>query len=287
MFRRHLRAIVSFAVAVLVLILLLGVLMYLAKSGTVLMLSAALFAPLVVGCALLAVSVALYSPREPREKAEWSVLAPVVAASTVVAGHWNHIVGPLIQSSHGSGVSAQWFAAVLVKMSFLVGICVLGAALAARWMESQPTTGRAKGLGHNLAAVAILTMLVQGFLAGAQEIAWRIFATPHPDLDAISAQSTLCRGGVLLGLLATWLVFAFMIGRGTDRQSRWRLLAIWSVWVCFDSWMRDFYWVFPQINPYEWTWALAIGVEAGLIAILYSRLVVQRLWVRASPLSST
>jgi uncharacterized SAM-binding protein YcdF (DUF218 family) len=287
MFRRHLRAIVSFAVAVLVLILLLGTLMYLAKSGTVLILSAALFAPLVVGCALVAVSVVLYSPREPREKAEWSVLAPVVAASTVVAGHWNHIVGPLILSSHGSDVSAQWVAAVLVKMSFLVGICVLGAALATRWMERQPTTGRAKGLGHNLAAVAILTMLVQGFLAGAQEIAWRIFATPHPDLDAILAQSAMCRAQVLVGLLTAWLVIAIVVWRGADRLSRWRLISLFSVWVCLDTWIGDLHWALPQIRPYEWTWALAIGVEAGLIAVLYGRLVVQRLWIRASPLSST
>jgi len=178
-------------------------------------------------------------------------------------------------------------AALVANIVSLVGLCILGGALAAWWINRSPKTGRPKGFGHKLAAVAILTVLTQGFLEGAHQIAWRIKATPLPDLEAVSVLSSMCRGGVLLGLLAAWLVIVLVVWRGADRPSRWRLISLFSVWVCLDSWLRDLRWVLPQINPYEWTWALAIGVEAGLIAILYGRLVVQRLWIRASPLSST
>jgi hypothetical protein len=228
-----------------------------------------------------------YAGRGPEFKAEWSALAPALAASTVVANLWNNIVGQVIFSPLGSGNSVQWVAQILVNIISLVGICVLGVALAARWMGHQPTTGRPKGFGPEVGAVAILIIVVQGCLAIAHEIAWRTFATPQPDLDAIVAQSAMCRGGVLLGLLAAWLVIALVAWRGADRLGRWRLISLFGVWVCMDSWIRDLHWVLPQINPYEWTWALAIGVEAGLIAILYSRLVVQRLWNRASSLPST
>lgn len=283
MFRRHLRAIVSFAASVLVLVALACVLIYLAESQTVFRLFAALGAPVMVGCALVAVSVVFYFHREAREKAEWSVLASVLAASIVVATHWNNIVGQVIFSPLEPENSVQWVTQIVVNIVFLVGICFLGVALAARWMERHPTTGWPKGLGHEVAAVAILTVLTQGFLEGAHQIAWRAFATPLPDLDAIFSQSAMCRGGVLLGLLAASLFIALVVWRGADRPSRWRLISLFSVWVCMDSWTRDLHWVLPQINPYpyEWTWALAIGVEAGIIAILYAHLVVGSLWRRA------
>jgi hypothetical protein len=262
-------------------------LIYLAEFQAVFNLFAALGVPVMVGCALVVVSVVLYSPREPREKAEWSVLAPVLAASMVVANHWNNIVSLLIASPFTGLASPRMIAAMAANIVSLVGLCILGGALAAWWMNRSPTTGRPKGLGHEVPTVAILTVLTQGFLTGTHEVAWTFNATPLPELDEILAMSVMCRGGVLLGLLAAWIFIALVVWRGADRLSRWRLISLFSVWVCLDTWIGDLHWALPQIRPYEWTWALAIGVEAGLIAILYGRLVVQRLWARASPLSNT
>jgi hypothetical protein len=258
-----------------------------AESQTLNSLFMALLAPVGVACVLLAVSIVFYRRAGGDREAEWSVLAAGLAATLVVANHWNNIIGPLVSGPFGDLASPRMIAGMAANIVSLFGICILGGALIIRWMDRGPTTGRPKGIGHEVAAVAILTVLTQGFLEGAHQIAWRIKATPLPDLDAVSALSTMCRGGVLLGLLAAWLVIAHVAWRGADRLSRWHLISLFSVWVCMDSWMRDLHWVLPQINPYEWTWALAIGVEAGLIAILYGRLVVQRLWARASPLSST
>jgi len=281
MFRRHLRAIISFTVGTLALGILIGNLTVLAGSQTLTALLIAVGMPTVVGCVLLVVTVVFCAGRGPEFKAEWSALAPALAASTVVANHWNNIVTQWINIPSLPGTTVRWVAATVLSIVFLTGICFLGAALATRWMSRSPTTGRPKGFGPEVGAVAILIIVVQGCLAIAHEIAWRAFATPLPDLDAIVAQSAMCRGGVLLGLLAAWLVIALVAWRGADRLSRWRLISLFSVWVCLDSWTRDLYWVLPQINPYEWTWALAIGIEAGIIAILYVHLVVGSLWRRA------
>ena len=287
MFRRHMLAVISFPLAILASDFLLMQLKRILEPHIGTGVSYALQVPALIGCVLTAQSLVLYRRAEPGRKAEWSVVAPVLAAIVLIAADWIPLLTEWIYRPPGFPSDWCWTVAALFSAAFLVAICLLGAALASRWMDRGPTTGRSKGPNQQAAAVAILIIVVQGCLALAHEIAWRAFATPLPDLDAICAQSTLCNGGVLFGLLLSWLIITLVLWRGADRLSRWCLIAVWSIWVCFDIWMRDLYWVLPRMNPYEWTWALAIGVEAGLIAILYGRLVIQRLWARASPLSNT
>ena len=280
MFRRHLAAVITFPLGIVALGFPLMCLPLVLKFESAFKVFCTLYAPAVIGCVLIAQTLALYRRTEPRRKVEWSVLAPVLAASAIIAGHWNNIVTQWINIPFLPGITVRWVAATILSIAFLAGICFLGAALAAWWMNRRATTGRPKGFGHEVAAVAILTVLTQGFLEGAHQIAWRIKATPVHDLDAFSAQGALCRGGVLLGLLAAWLVIALVAWRGADRLSRWRLISLFSVWVCLNTWIGDLRWALPQIRPYEWTWAVIIGGTAGILTILYAHLVVGSLWRR-------
>ncbi|HUX16264.1 MAG TPA: hypothetical protein VMW52_07305 [Phycisphaerae bacterium] len=281
MFRRHLVTVVTFPLAVVALVLLSIPLASALKSHTVIMIFQALYALAVIGCVLTVQTLALYRRTEPRRKVEWLVLAPLLVASAFIAGHWTQFFIQFFSIPFSTDTTVRWLEAVAIGIFFLMGTCLLLAALGTYWMTRKADTGSSRGLLHEVAAMGLLTAVVLLCSAGARDLAWRIYPDPGPNMDAILKRSAVSHGGALIGFVAAGAFLAILFGRGADQPSRWRLLALWSVWVCLDSWMRDLHWVLPRVDPYEWTWVLGIGLLSGTIAILYAHLVVGSLWRRA------
>ncbi|KPJ70600.1 MAG: hypothetical protein AMS14_10335 [Planctomycetes bacterium DG_20] len=283
--RRHLAGIILFPLTVLFVSLPLLVAFVLHAESPSIPPAAVLTLPLVTSSLLaLLLGVCLYR-RDAGAQAEWSALAPALAAAFVLALHWRCIIANLLWGPRGLLSSPGTLGPAVLGGVWAVGIALVCGAAACIWMAKAPRDGRAAGLGREAATAALLTVLCPWprllGLEVTQALGWGFgptFETTFTDTHLrLAAESGFALGGILVPSLLVVVLF----WRRADLGGRLRALAVVSVWILVDHWLNQLYRYVVGIERYNWAQALVFGAIASAVALAYAHLVVVPLWRRA------
>lgn len=264
--------------------------------------SVILLGPAVMVAAAVLVTLAFYGIAGPRRQAEWSLLLPVLAGATTMGVYWNTLlmIWLLIATAEES------ILAMGVNGLLLLGFCFFGAALAGRVVSTSSAGVQQPRLQQEGIAVGMLIL----FSEASRIILWPVVEafgwaggwTSRTSFDGLQERMLLSYGLLFISVLAAWLLVWRIFGRRAGAPGRWQWMALPGVWITAE-WVLDRLARLPLAM--EWTqrtWAqlplvlqsclqplvdhervvrIFCGMMAGVLAILYSRLVVARLWRRA------
>jgi len=288
LFRRHLRAVIIFPVAIVILALVMVLLVTLFPGPVRIWWALNLtLIPAFFAIVIIVLTLSFYRRADARRKAEWALLVPVLAASMTLAFYWINVFSPLLSLPDYRTTTALSVASTVANCVFLVGICILGAALAGVVMDRPSKGTRSPRVLHEIVAVATLIFFSQVARTAAWQIAdsmgWGFGTT----LAGLTQKMITQYGFILVGVLMAWLLLALPFWPKADALGRGRWMALLTSWVALDEWLRgfgDLAFFYPEDwdwDPEDWYWGVFFGAVAGLLAVLYSRLVVARLWRRA------
>ena len=282
LFRRHLRAVIIFPVAI-VLLTLVGVLLTTLVPVPVSILWALHFTimPAFFAIVIIVLTLSFYRRADARRKAEWALLIPVLAASMTLAYYWINVFSQLISLPDYRTTTALSVVSLVANCVFLVGICIIGAALAGVVMDRPSQGTRSPRIMHEIVAVATLILFSQVARTAAWQIAFSMGWGVGPTLAGLPQRMITRYGFILVGVIMAWLLLALPFWSKADALGRGRWMALLTSWVALDEWLRGFGGLTSFIYPEDWGWGLFFGAVAGLLAVMYSRFVVARLWRRA------
>ena len=287
LFRRHLAAVIAFSLAIIfcvVAALIAGT--WLDPSSARLIRWTVPLCPLAFfAIALVAVTLCFYRRADGRRRVEWWVLVAALAAALVLAQYGSIFLRYLVWPASREQPTAVVVASGVLNCALLVCLCILGSLIAAVWMTRQPPGDRSLRFRHELAAVAVLTLLSMGLRWVAWRTAlaheWGVGSTLWSSFTDLWKAELLRSGFAILAVLAAWLIIGLGLWRKATPVSRWGLAALITLWPALDAWFRMVgEWTF-SIYPHDLSWGLLCGAAAGALAILYSRVVVVRRWCRA------
>jgi len=286
LFRRHLRAVIIFPFAI-VLLAIVVVLLTTLVPGPVRIWWAVHFTimPAFFAIVIIVLTLSFYRRADGRRKAEWALLVPVLAASMTLAYYWNNVLGQLISLPGVRMTTALSVASWVTDCVFWVGICILGAALAGVLMDRPSRGTRSPRIMHEIVAVATLILFSQAARTAAWQIAysmgWGFAPTLESSFRGVPQEMITRFGFILVGVLMAWLLLGLPFWPKADALGRGRWMALLTSWVALDEWLRGFGGLTTFIYPEDWRWGVFFGAVAGLLAVMYSRFVVARLWRRA------
>ena len=283
--RRHLAAVALFPVGLLGITFGLALLICVVESPDTIGLLLAIV-PAAAVVALAAGFGLVFCRRGPaRARAEWSVLAPVLAAASVLTLYGYNIVGNFVRGPRDVFTSPGTPEGLVVSVALLIGVSWACAAAASWWM-GRPAGGRAAApWWHDLAAVALLTAFAACQRSASTQVAdalgWGAGPNLETSFEGAHLRSAAHSAFALAGIVVPCLLAALLLWRRGDALSRWRGLAVMGAWVTLYHWLSHFYRLTPRLAYDHWGQAALFGVIAGIAAVLYSEAVVARLWRRA------
>jgi hypothetical protein len=237
----------------------------------------------VVGVAAV-LGLTLYHTDIARRRAEWVVLAPVLALALVVAMHANNVAGNLLWGPRSVIRSPGTVErAVFMGTVFLVS-CLACAALASWWMKGFPRAIPAGGLKRELLALVILIPLslwprtVTALIA--DRLGWGVGKSIGEVFEDAHLRYALGSGLVLAAIAVPYVLIAALLWRGRPPGSRWCGTALISTWVAVSSWLGQMYRFEPHLDYDNWLQAAVMGVAAGGVALAYVHGVVVPMWRR-------
>ncbi len=223
--------------------------------------------------------------RDAGARAEWSALAPVLAAAFVLTLYWNCIVGNLLWGPRGLITSPGTLGPAVLGGVWTVGVSLVCGAAACVWMARAALNDRPGGLGPEVATVALLTALCPWpRLIGvevAESTGWGFGPTFEATMADTHLRLALESGFALAGVVIPCLLALALLWRRADLGGRIRALAVVSVWVLVNFWLGRLYPYVVWLDRYNWAQALVFGATASAAALAYARLVVVPLWRRA------
>ena len=253
---------------------------------------------------LIVVLPLFYRRADIGRKAEWAVLAPALMAGLILGTCWNSVSLIVDWLPPGPAPASYFVIRCLINSVFLFGTSMLCVALVARYM-SRPQPGCPRA-GHWRQNLAVLAMVVVVSLAAtiakalADAMHWGIGETLEEVFQTGYLRSVLIGGASLLAITVTWIVTAHLLLRRTDELSRWSAMAAIAAWVALVGWMPLlFHTFFPWFDfasgyapfasdPYAevelfvrlFLTRVLWGAAAGVLAILYARLVAYRIGLK-------
>jgi len=282
--RRHLVAIILFPLTVIFVTLPILVVVVLHVPSRLVPATVVRAVP-VASTILLALllGLCLYR-RDAGARAEWSALAPVLAAAFVLTLYWNCIIGNLCWGPRGLITSPGTTGPAVLGGVWAVGITLVCGAAACVWMARAAPDGRPGGLWPEVATAALLTVLcpwprLMG-LAVSRELGWGFGSTFEATAADTHLRLALESGFALGGVVIPCLLALALLWRRADLGGRIRALAVVSVWVLSNFWLGRLYPYVVWLDRYNWVQALVFGAMASAVALAYARLVVVPLWRR-------
>ncbi|HUU93907.1 MAG TPA: hypothetical protein VM238_22160 [Phycisphaerae bacterium] len=253
--------------------------------------AAGLAVPFVTSSLLALLLGACLYRRDARAWAEWLALAPSLGAAFVLTLYWNCIVGNLLWGPRGVMASPGTPGPAVLAGVWAVGIALVCGVAACIWISRAEGGGRAAGIGHEVATVALLTGLCPWpRLLGvevAESMGWGFGPTFEATLAdthlRLAAESAFAIGGILVPCLLVLL----LLWHRADAGGRLRVLALISVWTLVNQWLKQLYRYSAELERYNWTQALLFGAIASAAALAYAHLVVAPLWRRARRRAAT
>jgi hypothetical protein len=270
-FRHHILPVVLFPLGLLVMVVPLSMAIVRINTPPVPFL-VLIFGPVVAMVGVAAVlGLTAYHTDIPTRRAEWSVLAPVLAVGVVVAMYGSHLVENLLLGPRTLIRSPGTLDMAVVTMAGLVAVCLACGALGAWWMRGPPQGAETGGLKRELAALAILIPFSLWPRTVTHHIAdwmgWGVgetFAEVWEDADLRYALgSTLA----LVAVALPCVLIAGLLWRRQPTAARWRGIALVSVWVAVSTWLGQLSRYTPRwFDYYDWVHTFVTGSAIGLVA---------------------
>ncbi len=246
-----------------------------------------------------------YRQPDVGRKAELAVLAPTLMAGLVLGSCWSSVSLLVDWQPPGPAPASYFVIRGLINSVLVLGTSLLCVTLVARYMSRfQPGYPRA---GPWRLIFAVLAMVIVTSLAetvaktSAHALHWGTGATLEEANQTSYLRSALRDGTSLVTITLTWIVTAHWLLRKTDELSRWSTMAAMAAWVALSGWMSQFrffagiHWsldsgfeplfggepfaaveLFVRLFLTNVLW----GVVAGVLAVLYARLVAYRIGLR-------
>jgi len=238
----------------------------------------------VAGVAAL-LGLTLYHTAVARRRAEWAVLAPVLALALVLTLYSSNIVGNLLWGPRHVLRSPGTLGIAVFQGGVFVAMCAACAALAAWWMKGFPKRLGVPAIKGDLAAVGILILFslwprtVTGWIA--DRLGWGIGITLSEVFAQAYLRMALASALDLAAVLAPCAVVYVLLWRGRPAGVRWRGIALVSMWVVTSSWIGQMYRWIPHLDFNNLVQILVTGIVAGGLAMAYVHGMVRPLWQRA------
>jgi len=285
LFRQHLLGILLFPVGVILMVVPLSV-AFVHVQAPHLYVPVLILGPVVAMVGVAAVlGLTAYHTDIATRRAEWSVLAPVLAVGIVVALHANHVAGNLLVGPQSLIRSPGTLTMTAVTAVSLVSVCAACAALAAWWMKGFPPHLDAEGLKRELAALGILipfSLWPRTVTAAvADRMGWGAGETFAEVWQDVHLRMALRSGTALAAVALPCFLVALLLWRRQPAGARWRGIALVSLWVAVSTWLAQLYRWLPHFDYDNWVQTLVTGLVAGGLALAYVHGIVAPLWRRA------
>jgi len=277
-FRQHLLGILLFPVGIILMVVPLSVAVVRVNAPHLFFL-VPIFGPVVAIAGVAAVlGLTLYHTDIATRRAEWSVLAPVLAVGVVLALYVNNVAGNLLLGPRSLIRSPGTLPVAAFTAACLVAVCAACGAMAAWWMKGFPARLDAGGLKRELAALAILIPFSLWPRTAAAAIAdwlgWGVGQTLAQVWQDAHRRMALRSGLALVAVALPCALVALLLWRKQPSAARWRGVALVSTWVVVSTWLGQMYRWLPQFDYDNWLQTLGTGVVAGALALAYVHGVV-------------
>ncbi|HUU32372.1 MAG TPA: hypothetical protein VMY69_09775, partial [Phycisphaerae bacterium] len=167
---------------------------------------------------------------------------------------------------------------------FFVGIYFLVPALVSRWAGRLPASGQRHGWKHEIGALAILILVVNVAIETVHELGLWFTTSRGPFLTPTILSATT----KLAAPLAACFIIGLVFWRNADAPSRWRGIAMASLWIALNAWFPLFRFISAEIESCptlsQVVWPVVVdsplggGIVAGVLALLYVHLVITPYW---------
>jgi len=286
LFRRHLAGILLFPIGTTAMVVPLSMLLLAVNALAPNFLVRAFGPPLAVAGVAALLGGTMYWRRRALRRAEWSVLAPVLAVGLVLTLYCNTIAGNLFgQMPRNMLRPPPTLPTAGLYVASLLIVCVGCAAVAGRWMEGVSAGGDAVGLERELLALAILipfSLWPRTAAAGlADWMGWGVGDTVAEAWQGAEWRLALRSGLALVAIVVPCVLIFLLLWRGTSAAVRRRGIALAGMWIVISSWLGQMYRIAHQFDYDNWLQMVGIGVVAGGLALAYVHGVVTPLWRRA------
>ena len=289
-FRHHLLPVVLFPIGLVVMVVPLSVVLVRVNHPHVLW-ATLVFGPVAATVLVAAVlGLTAYHTDVPTRRAEWSVLAPVLAAGAVVALYGTHVAENLVLGPRTLLRSPGTLDVAAVTATTLVIVCAACAALGAWWMRGPPEGAETGGLKRELAALGILIPFSLWPRTVTHHVAnwmgWGVGDTFGEVWEDAHLRYALGSTLALVAVALPCVLIAVLLWRRQPTAARWRGIALVSMWVVVSTWFGQLSRYVPRyFDYYDWTQTFvtgsAIGLAAGGLALAYVHGVVVPLRRRA------
>ncbi len=283
--REHLLAVVLFPLGVTATVVPVSMVLVRVNEPTFFLLVPTLGPVVAIAGVAALVGLTAYDQAIPRRRAEWTVLAPVLASGLVVTLHLTNIGGNLVWGPRGLIHPPGTLGRVAVVVVLFLAVCLGLAAIAIRWMKGFPQSMGRGDVWRELAAVAILVPFSlwprTATTAIAHAMGWGVGETLAEAWENAHLALALGSGLALVGLLVPCVLVAGLLWRGRPAETRWRGIALAAMWITASTWLAQMYRWFPQMDYDNWLQRAGTGVVAGALALAYVHGVVVPMWRRA------
>jgi len=242
------------------------------------------FSPIVAMAITVTVTtLALCRRADSKTRAQWSVLAPALAACVVLAHLLVGILANILWVAKLLSGRLQIAIPFMIYAVLVIGICCVGGILVARWLAGQPKGCRTLTAGQERWTLFLTMVLVWGSRSAGWQVAhalhwgfWRF----NRDLGPILLRDAVLDSVAILGMVVSWAILRRLFWAGADTAGRYRFLALLATWPAVDGMLRPLS-VLSYHGLEQWSWGLCCGLVAGAVALIYVRMVVAPLCRKA------